>query len=812
MHRPTFSFRRFFPTLLLLTVVLALVAIVPPSSIASAPAAEKGRLIVLGFDGGDYRTAAGYAAEGKMPNIQALADTGTFAPLGTTYSAESPVAWAALNTGQNPSKTGVPGFVKRALKVGDEEVAAMGSPLPMVGHQKTVERPIGDLQAGPIVNFLGAYDANMLMAIVGLAVSILFLLAFKVVLRLKFGLSAFLSLLLGAVGAYGAKTAKTYVPDSIPGIVANPVEVDSFWDLAARAGSKAVVIDAAMAWDKPHVEGTEVLGGLGLPDCRGDNGQWFVYTTNKEEMEPGPEGRSSDTAGTVFRLPEWEAGSIQAAIYGPKNFFRTGQIDKEIADIDELLKPSSGTGWKEGSRLRELKKGLTAQLADGARVEAPMTIVRRAGGAKITVGSETQDLDSDTWSDWYNISFELNPLIKAKAVTRMKIIEDSDEMFTLFVNTLDIDPRDAQFWQPVSQPPSFSADLAKRIGGPFETFGWASATMPYKDDVITAETMLEDLEFTMKWREDLTRTALEKGDFDVLMSVFSTPDRVQHMTYQFYDKEHPMYDEAAASRKMTFFGEEIELRDAIPAIYKQIDRIIGWVQKDYMRPEDTLIVCADHGFQSFRHQVNLNNWLAEEGYLKVSDNIGHPAQGAMLGFVDWSETRAYAMGLGMIYLNLKGREIDGIVDPKDARALLEEIAAKMTTMTDDREGTPIPVVEQVVLIDDVHDGPFRDREGDLMVGFKPFYRVSWGTTSGGLKLVKKDGNYVAGPLFQPNTSNWSGGHVSVAPQHVAGIFLSNRKVEVPEDGVHLLHIAPTALKYLGAPLLPEFDKPALNIK
>ncbi|MFT7487026.1 MAG: putative AlkP superfamily phosphohydrolase/phosphomutase, partial [Candidatus Paceibacteria bacterium] len=794
MHRSLTALRRFSPVLLLLTLLSALLAFASPSEPAP-PAAADGRVIVLGFDGGDYATAARFSADGKMPNIKGLSEAGTFAPLGTTYSAESPVAWAALNTGQNPSKTGVPGFVKRALLDRGEEVSTGGRPSPMVGHQRTETRLVADMDTGPLIGFLAKYDLNTLMGLVAGAVFLAFLLAFKLVLRLKMVPSAILAILLGAVGGFGVRQAKQYIPESIPNVVANPVEVDAFWDIAAREGSRAVIIDAAMAWDRPHVEGTQVLGGLGLPDCRGDNGQWFLYTTSEDELDKAPVGRSSPTAGTVFRLPAWRNDRIESAVYGPVNFYESGRIQKEIDAIDERLKPSSGTGWKEGTKLRERKKELDAQLSSGARAEVPLVLEKRAGGAKISIGGQTQDLDTGVWSDWFEIGFELNPLIKAHAVTRVKILEN-DETFALFMNTLDIDPQDPQFWQPVSQPASFSKDLARRIGGPFETFGWACATMPFKDKVIDAVTMLEDIEFTMKWREKLTRDALEKGDFDCLMAVFSTPDRVQHMCYQFYDPEHPLYDEAKASQKMTFFGKEIELREAIPVIYEQIDRIIGWVQDEYLQPNDTLVVCADHGFQTFRHQVHLNNWLEQEGYLKVTAGLTSTRRNAMLMFVDWKETRAYAMGLGMIYLNLKGREADGIVDPAESRALLEEIAGKLTLLTDERGGTSVPVVEQVVFIDDVHDGPFRDREGDLMVGFKPTYRVSWGTTSGGIDLEKRDGQVVAAPIFEPNMSNWSGGHVSVAPKHVAGIFASNRKVQIPEGGVHLLHIAPTTLQLL----------------
>jgi len=787
---------------------------------ASAPAAAgpvaDGRVIVLGFDGGDYRTAAALAEAGRMPNVARLAGEGTFAPLGTTYSAESPVAWASLNTGQNPSKTGVPGFVKRDLVLPDGSLGDGGAPSPAIGHQRTEERQVVDLDAGPLIGFLARFDGTVLMAIVGVGVLLVFLVAFKLLLRLKLGLALGLSIVLAAAGAVGAKSAKQYVPQSVPGIVANPVEVDAFWDHAARAGSKVVVLDAAMAWDKPAPDGAKVLGGLGVPDCRGDNGQWFVYTTSEDEIDKEPVGRKSATAGTIFRVPSWRNGKIECALYGPKNFYEMDLLEQERDAIEAKLAPPSQVGWKEGSQLRERKKEID-KLVDPLdsdhhpRATAPVVIEQRDGGARITIDGQTQDLDDGVWSDFYRLSFELNPLIKAHAVTRVKILENGDA-FTLFVNTLDIDPANPQFWQPVSQPKSFSGELSSRIGGAFETFGWACLTMPFKDRVIDVETMLQDLEFTMKWREKVTRAALEEGDFDALMSVFGVPDRVQHMCYQYYDPEHPLYDEAKASQVVTFFDEEIQLREVIPTIYEQIDRIVGWVSEEYLEDGDTLLVCADHGFQSFRHQVHLNNWLAREGYLKVQEGLPSTRMNQALMFVDWSETKAYAMGLGMIYLNLEGREKNGIVKPAESRALLEEIAGKLEALTDDRDGGSTPAVEQVTFIDDVHDGPYRDREGDLMVGFKPYYRVSWGTTSGGTDLDKDaSGSVVAGPIFEANDNNWSGGHVSVAPKHVAGMFLSNRQVQLPADGVHLLHIAPTTLELLGHERPSELDREALEV-
>ena len=117
----------------------------------------------------------------------------------------------------------------------------------------------------------------------------------------------------------------------------------------------------------------------------------------------------------------------------------------------------------------------------------------------------------------------------------------------MYFNVLDIDPRSPPFWQPISAPFGFSEELADECGL-YETYGWSTATMPFKDGLVPPEVLLEDVEFTMGWRERLTHAQLERDDWKVLMSVFSTTDRVQHMMYQYYDEGHPMYDEAEASK------------------------------------------------------------------------------------------------------------------------------------------------------------------------------------------------------------------------------------------------------------------------
>src|SRR5207245_174279 len=128
-------------------------------------------------------------------------------------------------------------------------------------------------------------------------------------------------------------------------------------------------------------------------------------------------------------------------------------------------------------------------------------------------------------------------------------------------------------------------------------------------------------------------------------------------------------------------------------------------------PGTPILIVSDHGFHSFRQSVNLNTWLVQEGFMaiqgqqpgekKLQDLFGG---GTFWKNVDWTRTRAYAMGLGQIYLNLKGREGHGVVPPGDSNAVQDDLVARLLTMTDPKTGAPM--VTAVYKRDDIYKGPF----------------------------------------------------------------------------------------------------------
>ena len=817
--------------LLALGAFAALSALIPVPTAGASPegAAQEGRVILVGFDGADSRTTQRMIDEGRLPNLAKLAQSGTFAPLISTNPAESAAGWAALNTGTNPVKNGVPSFIKRNTK---------GTQMPAFGHIYQEDMVI-DAPSNAFISALMAVAESTPFEPhigLGLLIALVSLVGFMFVLRgllkVNLALAAGLSVLISLAGGYagmtwmanrGTSSSATY---EVPQVFKNAVTQPGFWDIAARGGKRAIVLDAALAFDQETVPGARVLAGLGLPDVRGaGNGNWFIYTTEDTEVHRAPKGwvdtKGSGT-GTTFRVDE-RGGKIVTAVYGPVNFTKKAPLEAQIAEINESLK-SPDLGWKTGGELRDKRKALEAELKGlkssphDHRVSLPMTLERRGEELAITINGDTQTAAEGGWTEWFRLPFELAPGLVAGGLTRVRVMELGD-VITVYLHTFDIDPENPPIWQQVSQPAGFAGELAGWAGGPYETLGWSCMTNQLKDKKLPVEVFLEDVEFTMKWRRRLTHAVLDRDDWEVLFSVFSTTDRVQHMMYKYHDTLHPFHDPEESARVVDFFGKPTALKDIVPAIYEQMDVTVGEILAK-LDPADTLMLCADHGFTSYRRGLEVNNWLESEGYLTLKPGNTNTSNSMALLAADWSKTKAYSLGLGMIYVNMKGREKGGIVPKDEAKALLAEIGSKLVALRDaGPEDAPFAEPMQVVLdyaiMDDLYQGPQEWGRADypcadMQVGFAEFYRASWGTVSGKLKLVKNEaGAVVPGPMYRDNSNNWSGDHASNSPHLVTGIFFSSKPVQVPEEGVSVMHIAPTVLESLGVPIPENFDLPAL---
>jgi predicted AlkP superfamily phosphohydrolase/phosphomutase len=223
-----------------------------------------------------------------------------------------------------------------------------------------------------------------------------------------------------------------------------------------------------------------------------------------------------------------------------------------------------------------------------------------------------------------------------------------------------------------------------------------------------------------------------------------------------------------------------EYAGVIEEMYKKMDSLVGLASR-YVDDKTVLFVLSDHGFCSFRRGINLNSWLRDNGYLALKDNAIE--SGPYFRGVDWQRTKAYAVGLAGFYLNLKGREAEGIVEPgPEAEALKKELVEGLTNLVDDERAETS--IRTVYATSDLYSGPYAADAPDLIVGYNDGYRISWDAAIG----------RVTAKIFEDNRKAWSGDHC-VDPKLVPGVLFINRKFEADDPGIE--DLAPTALSLFG---------------
>jgi predicted AlkP superfamily phosphohydrolase/phosphomutase len=413
----------------------------------------------------------------------------------------------------------------------------------------------------------------------------------------------------------------------------------------------------------------------------------------------------------------------------------------------------------------------------------PLTIEPAgADRVKLTLDGEEVELAEAGWSDWVTVNFTFGGFMSVSGIVRLHLVEALPEL-KLYVSPIQFDPRAPV--GPISMPPDYASRLAERIGL-YHTIGMPEETWSLNEERISDQAYLEMVETILAEREAMLFDALEQGDSELVAAVFVQTDRVSHMFWRGLDPQHPLYNES----------DELA-RSAVKWIYGEADRILGRVMAS-MKPEDRLIVLSDHGFDSFRRSVHLNRWLADQGYLALKP--GQPASESLFANVDWTKSRAFALGLNGIFLNLRNREALGIVRTEDAKALKQEIVDKLAGALDPKTGEPM--VLTVYQGDEIYEGRQMGDAPDLVVGYAGGYRASWQTALGGVPEA----------LVEDNDRKWSGDHC-IEPSLVPGVLFTSfepgREVasigEVPDLVRASLGLTGTIDPELVGPSMGVFD-------
>ena len=430
-----------------------------------------------------------------------------------------------------------------------------------------------------------------------------------------------------------------------------------------------------------------------------------------------------------------------------------------------------GATFESGSRypLKRTSDGLEGLLEgpedilheNGGLLAIPFRIRVQGKGPVLDIQDGSHALVPGRYTPWVKLKFKAALGITVNGIARFLVTETGPH-FSLYASPIQIDPERPAL--PISHPSYYASYLAKLLGT-YSTLGMAEDTWALNEGVINDGEFLEQSYLLMEEREGMFRNALEKTRRGVVACVFDTTDRVQHMFYRYLSGDADGTSPYAAS---------------IEDLYQRVDKLVG-LALGHADADTVVFVLSDHGFASFRRGINLNAWLRDNGYLYLEN--GAPESGLYFKGVDWGRTRAYTLGLGGLYLNLKGREAQGAVTPgPESEVLKQELIRKLTNLRDEEQNAI--GIRSVYASNALYRGPYLAEAPDLIIGYNDGYRTSWDAAVG----------KVTARVFEDNRKAWSGDH-SVDPVLVPGVLFSNRKIEAQDPGIE--DMAPTVLELFG---------------
>jgi len=435
---------------------------------------------------------------------------------------------------------------------------------------------------------------------------------------------------------------------------------------------------------------------------------------------------------------------------------------------------SAGTAERIGGLVIEVKEhGGVIETAipgpaspfTGETLRMPLTVRvdRSRATLELRVGGERVVARERTYTPWVPLPFRAAPGVTLHGIVRFYPTVVGEQV-GLYMTPIHIDPERPSM--PIAHPAVFSTYLA-RLMGPFGTLGLAEDTWAMNEGVLDETAWLDQAYAFHEERKAMWFHTLDRLRNGLAVCVFDLSDRLQHMFFRHLDDGHP------ANRGRP----ESPHRGAIEDMYRAMDDLVGRTTR-YLREDTALFVLSDHGFKSFRRGIDLNAWLTTHGFLALRDGAG---PGEYLSSVDWSRTQAYAVGLGSIYVNIRGRERLGVVPPEEVAEVKRRIREGLAGL---RDADGSLAVRRVIDVQREFPGPYTDDGPELLPGFAEGYRESWDCAQG----------VVGSAVFEDNVRPWSGDHC-MDPEIVPGVLFTNLALDA--EAPRLMDLGPTALTLLG---------------
>jgi predicted AlkP superfamily phosphohydrolase/phosphomutase len=168
-----------------------------------------------------------------------------------------------------------------------------------------------------------------------------------------------------------------------------------------------------------------------------------------------------------------------------------------------------------------------------------------------------------------------------------------------------------------------------------------------------------------KSRFQVARRLVRNKPWDFFMLCEIAPDRLHHVFWQYFDPTHPLYQ--PGNKYETAFQDYYRFLD------DEVGKLITCLPADAIT-----ILMSDHGATPMMGGLCFNDWLMQEGYLHMTETLTAPTK-IKEAPIDWARTTAWGDGgyYGRLFLNVRGREPQGVIEPADYEAVRDELITKL---------------------------------------------------------------------------------------------------------------------------------------
>ncbi|HQB63728.1 MAG TPA: alkaline phosphatase family protein [Sedimentibacter sp.] len=542
----------------------------------------------------------------------------------------------------------------------------------------------------------------------------------------------------------------------------NEVLCETLWEVGARSGLKSALINWPVTFPLGGIEeshGLQVGGSLNPP---------FRY----------------------FYMPLWDVAS--SAIFSDE-LLRCNQIPGRAVQLEAKI----AEGWTNLPHsykpVLEFEITVPPTYVKGYKMQVAIYATSEDGYDRVLI-SDTKDaskavtdITMGDYGPWIIKRFEARDGVR-NGCFRFQLIELSKDgkHFKLYQSAINTAENYCV--------PAYLTEEVKKVAGVYMEVDdpWA-----FMDGWIPMDLYIEQLKMHADWWGNTTKYILESKEWDLGFSWVGTIDHIEHVLYSGIEPKARVYDPDKADWCM----------DKIRTVYKQVDDNIGKILEAVNLDETIVILISDHGFTHLDWNPYVKEHFSRKGLLNYVLDLTHDDPSNLT--INWENTKCHPLEPchAHIFINLKGRDPKGIVEPQDYEKVQNEIINALYDIKNPETGenaVALALTKEEAETLGIYQGIGYDRIGDVVYAWKPGYMSHPFIYRTAVKYRDGSERIISNPeLFEPAVlcGNFTGVHLALPSLHdmhacmimaVPGMSKYERKFPAK-----IIDVAPTVSKIMG---------------